>query len=351
MNNKLVTAVIAASVFASSCRKLPGTCSIVKSGHNKVSCKVDYSRLMQDRLNGIRIVDIGISPSEKIRHLNELNMMPKEFLNVMRGRVTVNLTDGGITNLPSYERLKGVTPRGWPAGSTWDMIPGIGSTSSLALGDSALKNNAWSLAIHEATHSVDFQTKFTNTREFQEAFNADRGRPHPKDSNGTYRTSYPAEYLAIAVDEYYCSPQTKDRLKQQYPKAYALIDQHFTRLLVASGKQTEPVGGGATTPKPQPIPVPKPTPKPTSQPMNKPTQEPNPDPNPNPGNRDDVPMQGSGGTPTSEPNPRETDPTPMTSGSAKGSSKEPTINESADEDPRPDAVFHPRFVPKDPWCG
>jgi len=250
--HKLVSFVMVLSFVSSSCKKIPATCALVKSANNKVNCKVDYSKLTQDRLAGIKINDNGIPVKEKIRHLNELNSMPVEFLNVMRGRITVDLTHGAITNLPQYAELKGVKPRGWVGDATWDDVPGIGGTNGLALGESIMNNNAWSLAIHEATHSVDSQSKFRSSKEFLAAFNADKGRPHPADTNGVYRTSYPEEYLAIAVDEYYCNEQTKKNLKTQYPLAYDLIEDHFVSILKKSGVQTPPPAGSANKPD-QPI--------------------------------------------------------------------------------------------------
>lgn len=196
---------------------------------------------------------------EKIRHLNELNSMPKEYLNVMRNRVTINMMDGGITNHPAYANLKGVQPRGWPEGDTWDIVAGVGGHDSLGLGDSHMSNDARSLAIHEAMHSVASQTGFNSNPEFLSYFNRDKGRPNSKDYNGVYRTSYPEEYLAMAVDEYYCSPATKALLKEYYPNAFEMVEKIFIKVLLASGKASDPPG---TVPEPT-VPTPTPaTPKP-----------------------------------------------------------------------------------------
>ncbi|MBF0440370.1 MAG: hypothetical protein HQK54_00545 [Oligoflexales bacterium] len=209
--------------------------SNINSASNKVNCDVDYASLNTSNLSGITINDRGISQQEKIRHLNELNRMPAAFLNVIRSKnIPVNLTAGAITEFPELASMKGQTPRGWPSGYTWDTVPGTGDQTGIYLGNSALTNNAWSLAVHEGTHAVDLSVSFSTTNKaLIEAFNKIKNSPNSSDTNASYRTGYIEEALAIGIDEYYCNATTKANLKSWYPDFYAFIENSFANELNA----------------------------------------------------------------------------------------------------------------------
>jgi hypothetical protein len=215
-----------------ACHAQTGAVSEVKSGHNGIRCDVDYARLDTTNLRGISIRDIGIGQSEKIRHLNELNAMPDAFLQVMRDGITINLAAGAITDFPEKSYLKGQVPRGWEGtGYTWDDVPGGGESGNLYLGDSGKVNNANSLAVHEASHSVDIAKSLQSNARLVAAYDAEKSSPHGSDNNSTYRLSYLAEYLAIAIDEYYCSATTRGNLRSWYPRAYAWMQNDFIEAL------------------------------------------------------------------------------------------------------------------------
>lgn len=206
---------------------------------NGINCDVDYSQLNTTPLDGITIVDQGINQKEKIRHLNELSAMSKEFLDVMRTRISINLTSGSITEFPKYAFLKGVVPRGWEAtGKTWDDIPGGADGSAVFLGDSARPNGAASLAIHEATHSVDIALNIKQTAEFLDAYRREKDRPHPADTNFAYRLNYPEEYLAMAVEGYFCGAKTRADLKMMYPLAHEFVEQKLPQILTQGAPPT-----------------------------------------------------------------------------------------------------------------
>lgn len=278
-----VSSFIALTAMLISCGKAPTPCSssvsTLHSGNNGVQCDVSYGALKTDRLAGINITDNNVKPTEKVRHLNELNSMPTEFLDIMRGGIRVALTEGGITNLPEYANLKGVQPRGWPDGQTWDIVPGAGAPTLTALGDSFMTNGAQSLAIHEGSHSVASFSGIDKSPEFLAAWNAEKGRPHSSDYAGEYRTTHIEEYMAMAIDDYYCSKSTRERLKTMYPKAYAFVENDMIRLLKASGK-----GKAAPVPetKPDPVVDPAPETKPVPDQKPAPDQKPVPDQKPAP---------------------------------------------------------------------
>ncbi|WP_328590668.1 anthrax toxin lethal factor-related metalloendopeptidase [Kosakonia quasisacchari] len=79
-----------------------------------------------------------------------------------------------LRTYPSRSHLKGVTPRGWPEGVTWDTVPGLGALGQGAdasihpdetiVAVSRNEQGAWSLAeghrstnlvLHEYAHALD----------------------------------------------------------------------------------------------------------------------------------------------------------------------------------------------------
>jgi hypothetical protein len=200
---------------------------------NGINCEVRLDRLAITRLEGIAVEEptrIRISSREKIRHLNELNTMPDAFLNVLRVKnIPIKLTGGTVPNFEEFANLRGQTPRNWPAGSTWDNVPGTGNAQGIYLGDSARNNNTNSLAIHEGIHAVDLATGFTkNNRAIKRLYQAElRRRNTSTDGLTVYRRGNIEEYLAVAVDEYYCNANTRLRLRGLYPELHTYVATSF----------------------------------------------------------------------------------------------------------------------------
>ena len=108
-------------------------------------------------LNGRLHVKQSIS-SEK--HIHELaNEMPRTFQRALaHHEVDVWIGPGSVPDQDHLGSLKGVRPRGWAEGQTWDIVPGAYNPSSrvVALGDeSAFGHGSTSLALHEGGHGVD----------------------------------------------------------------------------------------------------------------------------------------------------------------------------------------------------
>ncbi|MDN0086514.1 hypothetical protein QVN42_03740 [Yersinia nurmii] len=105
----------------------------------------------------------------------ELQKLP---LNILKTADTlgqfITLTNDNVTNHPRMNVLKGVTPRGWTNGQTWDSVPGVGASgigvnngldadeTVLALTQHA--NGGWQLStahgsanlvLHEYAHAID----------------------------------------------------------------------------------------------------------------------------------------------------------------------------------------------------
>ena len=159
----MLTPLISIALFGAllfGCKQRPPSKSRVSSLKNGIDC-ADMTQLETNNLGGIEIVDLGINASEKIRHLNELNRMPEWYLAAVRPHVEIILGNSGLSSFPGKEHLKGVRPRGWPEGSTWDDVAGgangyvVDSRVSVRLSNSGLVNDARSLAIHEISHGID----------------------------------------------------------------------------------------------------------------------------------------------------------------------------------------------------
>ncbi|MDN2488111.1 hypothetical protein MML63_20980, partial [Kosakonia sacchari] len=86
----------------------------------------------------------------------------------------ITATNDNITNHPDRRQLKGITPRGWPEGVTWDTVPGLGALGQEAdasihpdetiIAVSQNEQGAWLLAeghsstnlvLHEYAHALD----------------------------------------------------------------------------------------------------------------------------------------------------------------------------------------------------
>lgn len=119
----------------------------------------------------------------------ELEKMPASALMalVKNGTKVVACRD----NVTDYEpSLKGVRPRGWPPGSSWDSVPGAymgdknavviatrghGSAGGPYVPPTGDGHGSVNLVIHETAHAVDAATGGSASREFNEARDKDMG--------------------------------------------------------------------------------------------------------------------------------------------------------------------------------
>ena len=92
---------------------------------------------------------------EMQQSLDDLAKLPAEVAERLRengGRVSV--FDGPITNHPDKAYLRGVQPRGWPAGNTWDDVGGAANGSRSYVGYTR-QTGSVSTALHETGHVID----------------------------------------------------------------------------------------------------------------------------------------------------------------------------------------------------
>jgi Pro-Pro endopeptidase len=201
---------------------------------NGISCEVRLDALTTENLHGIEIDEDSsskrIPKAEKIRHLNELNRLPTPMLDVFRTfSLPIHLTAGAVTNFRQFRSLRGQTPRGWEGtGQTWDVVPGTGNATGVYLGDSAKPNGTASLAIHEGTHAIDLRLRLTeNSRSLQRLYRRELARPLLAGGLESYRRSHIEEFLAVAVDQYYCSANTRRLLKGMHPEMATYVENEL----------------------------------------------------------------------------------------------------------------------------
>jgi hypothetical protein len=109
--------------------------------------------------------------------VEQLAKMPKALLDALKANGTkVKVCRGSVTDY--LTELRGVTPRGWPAGSTWDSVPGLQQPANKEVVISTIGHDAHNahvpvtgeghgsvnLVIHETAHGVDYaQTPHVST--------------------------------------------------------------------------------------------------------------------------------------------------------------------------------------------
>lgn len=96
------------------------------------------------------------------QHLRDLESMPRGFHETLAdhfGQQDASgfyVGDRAVPELDDLGDLRGVTPRGWPPGSTWDRVPGAYDPNRrvAALGGGH-RHGSISLAMHEGSHAFD----------------------------------------------------------------------------------------------------------------------------------------------------------------------------------------------------
>lgn len=142
---------------------------------------------------------------------DQLAKMPKGLLDALdKNGTKVKVCRGSVTDYMTD--LKGVQPRGWPAGKTWDSVPGLQRPSSkevvlATIGHDAGKphvpntgegHGSVNLAIHETAHGVDYAASphISTTKPFTDARDPDKGaldeyesQPNPAGPEETFAES------------------------------------------------------------------------------------------------------------------------------------------------------------------
>jgi hypothetical protein len=128
-------------------------------GFNPVHGSGNASSPRLSAIYGDRLRISGNGPAVQ-QHLRDLELLPDSFHNKLLGHFAghpkggIDIVDGPVTDVMT--ELRGVTPRGWPDGTTWDNVPGLHdpSTNRVILGGQGAHGSG-SLAVHETGHALD----------------------------------------------------------------------------------------------------------------------------------------------------------------------------------------------------
>ena len=150
--------------------------------------------------------------------VDELAKMPKGLLDALEKHGTkVKVCRGSVTDYMTD--LKGVTPRGWPAGMTWDSVPGLQRPDSKEVVIATIGHDAHNphvpktgeghgcanLVIHETAHGVDYAADphVSTTKPFTDARDPDKGALSAYESQPD--PAGPEETFAESCSRFYAS--------------------------------------------------------------------------------------------------------------------------------------------------
>ena len=140
------------------------------------------------------------------------------------------LFGGKLTDVYGYRYLRGQQPRGWPAGKTWDIVPGAGGDTGFAANPNreltGRGHSSTSLVLHEYGHTIDhsmarpIEAALSDGERFRRgAWREMRRREAPSN----YVKAYPSEWFAEAFARYTKSPQSTASLARWYPQTYSFL--------------------------------------------------------------------------------------------------------------------------------
>jgi hypothetical protein len=113
-----------------------------------------YAKVQQEMADSI--VATGQPTARLRKHFDDLSLFPDGVLGALGDKgVRIYVGNGSLPDQDDMGFMKGVRPRGWPEGSTWDDVPGgyQPAFKEVALGDEG-NDGSQSLALHETAHAV-----------------------------------------------------------------------------------------------------------------------------------------------------------------------------------------------------
>lgn len=200
-------------------------------------CDVLYDKIRAPNIRDVSsmIVDEGIDFNAKVRHLNELNLLPKKYLSFLKSSgVKILFAKNRITDMEVFANYENSAPRNWNNGSTFRDVPGVYLpwVKSVLLSAKSSATSVWSLALHETAHALDDALKLTKSSDLlSQIFKTEKDQKKLEDKIRGYRFGNPEEHFAVAVDEYYCSSKSRQWLKNIYPLMYDFIDKKLEALI------------------------------------------------------------------------------------------------------------------------
>lgn len=173
---------------------------------------VTPQRLKTASVNVVKESPQPVTPQMQMAVVREVEKLPKKAKAILdSAEIKTDLVaNGGITAHPAHAHLKGVTPRGYPDGYTWDVIPGGGSpgrghptvivANKLQSHANKLQSHgSVNLVIHEIAHGVDNAASrhhFSSSPEWRKLHES-------TDWRSAYECNYPEEAFAESFAKYY----------------------------------------------------------------------------------------------------------------------------------------------------
>ncbi|WP_409251099.1 anthrax toxin lethal factor-related metalloendopeptidase [Bacillus sp. SCS-153A] len=158
-----------------------------------------------------------------------LDHLPTGLLHhVKASGIKVRLFQDELTNFPTTQHLKGVTPRGYTnTERTWDEVPGIGGSHLVLVkighSEKGAGHGSVNLELHELAHSIDryvlndiyYKMKFTAIW---------RQEAHILFPEEDYFLDYQEEYFAETFAMYYLNLKTNKKLKEKAPATHQFFE-------------------------------------------------------------------------------------------------------------------------------
>lgn len=171
----------------------------------------------------------GVSAYDQQLVLSRLAHLPQAGIDAMRGAgAQIHLFEGRLTDQRGMEYLRGIHPEGWPAGATWDIVPGAGAGPYGSVGAyvkasverTRLGQGSASLALHEAAHAVDRSLGYLSRTAM---WNGGPMAEIRARGGAAYFTTQPDEWFAEALALYSLNGSTNAALRSWYPQTYAAL--------------------------------------------------------------------------------------------------------------------------------
>jgi hypothetical protein len=190
---------------------------------------------MQESLNALS-QELRIEGLSKA--IDDYTKLPLTILITLKKRKEyLHLVGESITTHPELHYLSGVIPRGHKV--TWDEIPGVGAshphpTVIVVDKQGAAHHGSQSLVLHEMGHTIDRYLKnsnnaydYSSSKNFQLVHQNTSFSSLYGEDRMSYFSNYTEENFAELFALYFDSPESRQYLELNEPKAYNWFEQNF----------------------------------------------------------------------------------------------------------------------------